>query len=201
MSNLKLESDFDRGYLSGLQETLELWRRNWKEETASAVEDGNTEDYEVKLQILKMIASYKKKLAELKNDQDFMADRKRCDKLTYYEKVLAHKEWRDAGDFIELQKFDFALGAWKKNWASEAANKMVDTAASVLGTSQNANLANLIESFKAKLESLSADTDFMADKARADRLSYYQKILDSRQWQSDDDMIELKKHDVTLELW
>ena len=60
LSNLKLESDFDRGYLSGLQETLELWRRNWKEETAEKT--AGSEDYEVKLQILKMIASYKEKL-------------------------------------------------------------------------------------------------------------------------------------------
>lgn len=49
LNNLKIESDFDRGYLSGLQETLELWRRNWKEETATAANDDGSEDYEVKL--------------------------------------------------------------------------------------------------------------------------------------------------------
>ena len=31
-----------------------------------------------------------------------MSNKGRADKLIYYEKVLAHKEWRDAADFIEL---------------------------------------------------------------------------------------------------
>ena len=57
----------------------------------------------------------------------------------------------------------------------------------------------MIESFKSKLYHLGNDADFMLDKARAERLKYFEGVLELKDWNNYVDLMALKKFDDELE--
>ena len=66
--------------------------------------------------IKKMIEVFRDKINTLKNDEEFMADTSRVNRLDYYEKVMQRvevvKHWADDEDYKQLQRVDATLGLW-----------------------------------------------------------------------------------------
>lgn len=81
MENLESENELSLGYLTSVQNTLELWKRDWE----VLVKTDDVIDQ-------KMLEAFRQKIGSLKDDPVFMGDKSRAERLGYYWKILERVE-------------------------------------------------------------------------------------------------------------
>lgn len=190
LEDMEQNNELNLGFLTSVQNTLELWKRDWE----VLVKADDVIDH-------KMIESFRQKLGSLREDPVFMTDKSRADRLGYYEKILdrveAEQDSIEVSDLEELRQVEVTLDMWVVNWAVQTAKDTIettDTAKDAVPQNKQEDMeppvteqiSQIIAGYKAILVRLK--DEFYCHKMVAD----LEKVLDSRKWTTQVDLVELK---------
>ena len=119
LDTLETDHQLSLGYLTSVQNTLELWKRDWE----VLIKTDDVIDQ-------KMLEAFRQKIGSLKDDPVFMGDKSRAERLGNYEKILDQVETEKLDDWTaileELRQVEVTLDMWVVNWAVQSAKDSID---------------------------------------------------------------------------